>query len=216
MWSVLSALAAAQPTQAAIDAASWRPLTTRKNDAGEVAVFEASIAGLTCFRGEVVAALPVDALLAAALDIPGCTRWSTAGVRESVVLARGGDWIEYYQYLDVPNWTMASDRFWFLRLTHTASPTKGTIRWDRMGERGGTHNARYEAVAAANPSAVEPVINVGNWTFEVGPTGTRVDYRVCTNPGGSIPVMVQNAATKQTLPDTVADVVREATRRNAQ
>lgn len=215
MWTLLVAVAFGQPTHAAIDAASWKPLTTRNNDAGAVGVSEATIGGITCFRGEVVAAAPVEHLMAAALDIPGCTRWSTAGVRESVVLAKGGDWFEYYQYLDVPAWTMASDRFWFLKLTHATTPSRGTIRWDRMGDRGGPHNARYEAVATANPSAVEPVLNIGGWTFETVQGGTRVDYRVCTNPGGSIPVMVQNAATRQTLPDTVADVVREAMRRAA-
>ncbi len=215
MWLSLLSVAFGAPTHASINAASWKQISTRTTDGGTVTVYETSIDGVACFRGEMVTTVAPQVLLSVAIDIPTCTRWSTAGVRDSEVLAKGADWVEYYQYLDVPGWTMASDRFWFLRLTAVSSPERSTVQWDRMGERGGPHNLKFDAVLAANSSAVEPSLNIGGWTFAKTPAGTRVDYRVCTNPGGSIPVVVQNAATKQTLPETVADVVREAKRRSA-
>ncbi len=210
---LFASLALAQPTHAQIDSAIWKPLTTRSTDAGPVAVWEAQIAGMPCFRGDTVVSVPLRTLHDVSLDILGSLTWSKAGLAESRVLAKSGATIEYYQYLDIPGWTMASDRFWFLRLNQERTEQRATVRWDRMGERGGAHSAIYDEVVKAHSDAVEPTINIGGWTFTGQPTGTHVDYRICTNPGGSLPSMVQNAATKQTLPDTVADVIREAKRR---
>jgi hypothetical protein len=71
----------------------------------------------------------------------------------------------------------------------------------------------YQKVKDEHPNAVEPTVNVGSWVFDAGDSGVKMTYSICTRPGGSIPVAIQNAATRRTLPDTLGDVVREARRR---
>lgn len=192
---------------------SWQLLTTKAHDAaGEVQVFNTTIADVQCFKGVATADLSIDGLLAVVTDVAAAKYWSSAGVRDAEKLGGTGAAIDYYQYLDVPGWTLSSDRFWFLHGTVEKSGTTAVFHWDRL-DGGGPYASRYAEVVAANPSAIEPPINVGGWTFRPTGSGTEVTYYVCTDVGGSIPRAVQNAATKGTLPDTVGDVIREARKR---
>lgn len=207
----LPALAAA-PTHAQMQAAQWTAVTTKNHaDAGTIEISRATIEGIECFRGTATVDVPAGKLLEVVTDVEGAVRWSSAGVTEAKLLARAGDTLEYYQYLDVPGWTMASDRFWFVRST-VQQGSKYTLQWSRLAE-GGPHADTYRQVKTAHPDAVEPTVNVGGWYFEPVADGTRIAYEICTLPGGSIPTAVQNAATRTTLPDTVGDAVREARRR---
>jgi hypothetical protein len=145
-------------------------------------------------------------------DVEGARSWSSAGISEAKLLSKSVNKLEYYQYLDVPSWTMSSDRFWFLQSTLESGAERAALRWSPL-VNGGAHAAYYAEVKAAHPDAIEPTANVGSWVFERQSDGTHVTYSVCTLPGGSIPTMVQNAATRKTLPDTVGDAVRAARKR---
>jgi hypothetical protein len=209
----LSALALATPTHAQIEAASWSQVSTRNTDGGPVLVFSATVGGQSCFRGTATTPVPVPKLLEVAIDIPSALRWSTAGLTKSEVLAKSGNSIEYWQYLDVPGWTLSADRYWFLRSTISSDPADSWEKWDML-PAGGAHAAKYAEVKAAYPDAVEPTMNIGEWRFKAdGSGGSSVEYLICTNPGGSIPVAIQNAAEQKTLPDTVADLIREGRKR---
>ena len=52
-----------------------------------------------------------------------------------------------------------------------------------------------------NPYAVEPIINVGAWTFEpLDKNGTLLlSYYICSHPGGSVPVALQSIATEKNI-----------------
>jgi len=210
MLFVALSLAFADPSHGAIDGASWSELT-RKNhsDAGEIVIKSTKIGEVDCFRGEANTDVPGGKLLDVVADIEGAVSWSTAGLAEAKLLAKNGNKLEYYQFLDVPGWTMASDRFWFLSGTVESTDSKWSLKWNRL-ENGGAHTQAYESFKANHSSAVEPPVNVGSWVFEATGTGTRMTYSVCTDSGGSIPSAVQSAATRKTLPDTLGDVVREA------
>lgn len=213
MLLVLSATAFAAPTHAQIASAPWSQVTTANHaDAGEVGIWTASIGGIDCFRGTAVTDVGPDKLLAVVADVEGAKSWSSAGITEAKLLSKSGNTIEYYQYLDVPGWTMSSDRFWFLTSTLEPGTDKAALKWSPL-VNGGAHSAYYEEIKAAHPDAIEPTANVGSWVFERQPDGTHLTYSVCTLPGGSIPTMVQNAATRKTLPDTVGDAVRAARKR---
>lgn len=211
---VSGAAHAETPTWSQIEGTdSWELLTTKNHDdAGEVGVYRATIAGITCFQGMATVDVPVEALLDVATDIESATEWSTAGVLEAETLGRSDDWIDYYQYLDVPGWTLSSDRFWFLRGHTVRKGDETTFHWDR-DDVATRYAERYQQVTAAHPNAIEPPINVGGWTFRRTDAGTEVRYRVCSDVGGALPRAVQNAATKGTLPDTVGDAIREARKR---
>jgi hypothetical protein len=203
----------AAPTHAQIEAASWAEISTRDtDDAGTVTVYQATVAGMTCFKGSAVTPAPVDKLLEVASDIPSATRWSTAGVTKSEFLQKGTSTLQYWQYLDTPGWTLASDRFWFVKASVGTSGDTSFVRWDELAN-GGDFAARFQEVRAAYPDAIEPAVNVGAWFFTRTDAGSRVDYEICTDPGGSIPVAIQIAAERRTLPDSLSDLVREAKKR---
>ena len=65
----------------------------------------------------------------------------------------------------------------------------------------------------ANPEAIEPPINVGDWHFRNAGAAVEIRYRICTEVGGAMPRVLQRMATRRALPDAVGDVVREARRR---
>lgn len=210
MLLISLSLAFADPSHAAIDAATWSELA-RKNhsEAGEILIQSASIEGVDCFRGVATTDVPGAKMLDVVADVEGAVSWSTAGLADAKLLAKNGNRMDYYQFLDVPGWTMASDRFWFLTSVVESTDTRWSLKWNRL-EQGGAHKAAYDAFKAKHSSAVEPPVNAGSWVFETTSTGTRMTYSVCTDSGGSIPAAVQSAATRKTLPDTLGDVVREA------
>jgi hypothetical protein len=205
---------AGTPTWAEIQTAGWGYHATREHDAaGTVQVYTKTVAGITCLQGVATAAYSPEQLMDVAADIEGTLDWSSAGVTEGVTMARSASQIDYYQYLDVPGWTMASDRFWFLRGHFVKTATSYVLHWDRMGDGGGPYADRFQQFVAAHPDAIEPPTNVGGWVFTTTDEGTRIQYYICSDTGGTIPMAVQIAASKRTLPDTVGDVVREAARR---
>ena len=212
---LLSTLAfAAVPTHAGIESASWAHLSDRaSDDAGTVKVYSATVSGVSCFKATAQSS-DVDGktMIDVVTDIVGAKKWSSAGVTQAEVLGRTGNTVSYFQYLDVPAWTMSSDRYWFLTSAIQSSTSPRSMKWSRI-DTSGPHAKRYNEFKAANPKAVEPPINVGGWYFKDTPTGLDITYTICTDAGGSIPYAIQNAATKKTLPDTVGDAVREAKRR---
>ncbi|MBN2800601.1 MAG: hypothetical protein JXX28_15775 [Deltaproteobacteria bacterium] len=208
-----SAASAAVPTWDQIQAASWSDYATKSHEsAGKVQVLSSTIQGMECFKGMADTLVPAEVLYQVAADITGTMKWSTAGVTEAELLSTSGADIYYYQYLDVPGWTMSADRFWFLH-GHTArADGKITFTWDKPSE-GGPHADRYKEVRAAHPDAVEPPVNVGGWVFTPVGGSTHIDYYICTDTGGYVPRTVQSAATTRTLPDTLGDLVREGRKR---
>ncbi len=219
-WALLAAVAlpvtaawAGAPSWSQISASGWTHHGTRQHDdAGTVQVYKKTIGELPCFQGVATTDPSPDALLDVAADIEGTLQWSSAGVAEAVTLKRGGSTLDYYQYLDVPGWTLANDRFWFLHGTIERSGGKIVFRWERADVTG-AYAQRYQQVKAAHPKAIEPPTNSGGWVFSPTDQGTQIQYYICSDTGGVIPTAVQNAATTRTLPDTVGDLVREARRR---
>ncbi|MFH1463383.1 MAG: hypothetical protein ABIO70_03255 [Pseudomonadota bacterium] len=210
---VLAALAGT-PTWPEMRTAGWVHEATRTHAAaGTVEILSKTVAGTECFQGRAKVQLEPEIMFQVASDIEGAMRWSTAGVTDAATLLRTDTIIDYYQYLDLPGWTLSADRFWFLHGHVERAGGAVTFWWERLVD-GGPYAAKWQAVKAAHPSALEPPVNVGAWVFTPVEGGTRVQYMVCSNVGGSIPTSLQNTATTHTLPDNVGDLVREATRRS--
>lgn len=214
LLALFAASALASPSWSDIQAnTTWKTeATVDTSDAGPVEIASATIGGVSCFRGIANTDASVDKLTDTVMDVPGTVKWSTAGVTEAVDLSPVGSAFDYYQYLDVPGWTMSSDRFWFLHGTLSKDGSNTIFRWERLVD-GGSYADKFKAVKTAHPDAVEPPVNVGGWMFTSGSPTVKITYFVCTDSGGSIPQFVQTAATRKTLPDTLSDAVREAHRR---
>lgn len=192
--------------------AGWKPLADRNSDIGKVSVSVKHIDGVPCLRGETMAEASVDALLDVARDITSASEWSSAGVTKAKVLAKGDRWLEYMQFLDVPNWTMSVDRFWVVRGAWKRSADGGVVfSWQRIGDDR-YNDTRLEVLKAA-PTALELPVNFGAWSFRPDQAGTRVRYEICSDIGGTVPASVQRWVASGSLPTTVADLVTEARRR---
>jgi hypothetical protein len=130
----------------------------------------------------------------------------------SRVIGHSGDSVEYYQHLDVPDWTMAYDRFWVLRGKAATEGTKRWFKWDRFEWRKAYPELATE-IDTTYPGVVEPNPNYGYWAFTPVSAGTELRYGLCSDTGGSLPGWLQKAAATKTLPATMADAVREAKKR---
>ncbi len=215
--ALATGVTAAQPTRETVSSAQFTRIGSRKHkNAGTVEISKAQVGDLPCFRGQAhMEQVNPDIALEVLLDIEAAPQWSSAGLTEAKTLHRNESSIEFYEYLDIPGWTMVADRFWFVRGTWERTGDAVSFWWDRM-EGGGPHATTFDDVLQRHPRAVEPPVNIGNWSFE--PRGDRVavTYTVCTDPGGSLPQAIQNFATRRTLPDTVAEMVAEARRRQGE
>jgi hypothetical protein len=206
----------ADPTWAEVQAIDdWVEHAVRQHDdAGAVRVLRTTLDEVYCFRAEATVELTPKELLAVALDFEGAIRWSGAGVVEASQLSRVGLTYDYYQYLDVPDWTLTKDRVWFLRGTVIRDGGTLGLRWERL-KQGGDHREVYDDFFARHPKAIEVPVNVGAWMFTPTDDGTLVEYTICSVQGGNLPVKLGMQVTTTTLPDNVGDLVREARRRVA-
>lgn len=209
---VMTAFAAEPRWDALATMSGWTEVATRASDVGPVTVFHKEIDGIPCLQGHLSTDVSPDQLLAVVMDIPGSLQWSTAGLAYSETIARPGGALHFWQYLDVPNWTLVADRYWVLEGRPESVDGGKRFRWRRL-EAEATYPAITAKARAKSSSVVEPPINWGEWVFRPNGSGTTVEYRACADVGGSLPQSIQSWVATRTLPDTVADVVREARKR---
>ncbi len=183
-------------------------------DAGNVQIWRTQTDETYCFHGVATVDVDSELLWKVAIDAESAMEWSSSDVAEAETLAVNGDVIEYYQYLDVPGWTMTKDRFWFLRGRTIREGAKIIFTWERLID-GGAHAEKHQAVRDAHPNAIEVPVNSGAWVFEPTDAGTDVHYYICSISGGQIPEKLGMMVTTTTLPDNIGDLVREGRKRAA-
>ena len=189
--------AAADPSWSQIRAqSSWTEHTRKQHDdAGEVTVLKATVDGVECWRADAKVDVDSKYMMDVAMDIEGTVDWaSTAHVSEAKILSRSGSTLEYYQLLDVPGWTLAKDRFWFVRGRVVNESGSTSFTWQKLDE-GGAHDTVYAEFLADHEGAIEPPINSGGWHFTPVADGTEIRYHICTDSGGQIPQKIQSMAT---------------------
>lgn len=215
MWTLFLGLgsAAAADFDALLSPDGWELRGSAEHALlGPVEISTKDLAGVTCMVGAARVQASARTMLGVVDDIDGALSWSTAGLIDTRVLGRQGASVDYYQHLDVPDWTMAADRYWVLRREIvTGSDGAVVFRWDRFDWR-----SAYPDLAAEldrdHAKAVEPVPNFGAWSFLDQGDQALVRYYLCTE-SGKLPGWLQKAAATKTVPDAMADVVREARKR---
>ena len=190
----------------------WVVQDTIATSVGAVAVSKKMVDGFPCFKGEIEydGVLDLPLLIEVASDAESAMEWSSAGVTEAETLARTTNYADYYQYLDLP--FPLSDRFWMLRGYFEQEGAVHYFRWEPL-VKGGTHTEKYQQVVNAHPDALETSINIGSWILYKYDGKTHVEDRLCSHPGGSVPVSMQSIATSKTLPTNVAEIIMETKRR---
>lgn len=214
LWLLCTGLAVEPHPWSQLDVAeAWAPVTTRETDVGPVAIAVQRVGPHDCVQGSLRTDVPLVWLDAVINDTSGDSSWRTTEVAVSEMLLLTRDRMEFYQVMDVPDWTMSADRWWLLR-AWSEPPGAATrrFRWHHLDAR-----VHYPAVHAAVqerfPGAIELPVNWGEWVFFDRGQERETTYRVCTDLGGSLPQWIQRLAIRQTLPDNLVDLVREARRR---
>ena len=92
----------------------WEVQETIKTEVGDVVVSKKVIDNFPCFRGVTTypKTLPVSLMIEIAADAESAIDWSSADVIDAKNLRQTNEYVDYWQYLDVP---VFSDRMWFLR-----------------------------------------------------------------------------------------------------
>ena len=205
--------AAAPPSAATYHAAlaapeGWQEVAVRHHDqVGDIRVRHKKVAGLDCLEGIAMTEAAIEPMLQAARDIEGSMQWSSAKLVDSVSLTSGNTF-DYYQVLDNP--FPLKDRYWFLRGTTHITSQQTEFRWEHI-DPDKTHPRTIGAVRAKFPDAVSTGVNVGAWVFEPQGGKTQVRYRLCSDPGGSVPAWAGHKAAELTLPQNIADLISHAT-----
>jgi hypothetical protein len=214
MWLALLLTAQAADFDRLLSAEGWSDLgTDKKPETGPMTLHLKMLDGVQCLKAVAQVAVPADAIYEVVTDVPAAKTFSSETLLASRVLGTSDGKVHYYQHLDVPGWTMASDRFWVLQGQDVSTASQRVFRWDRFDWRAAYPDLASD-LAAHHASAVEPIVNYGAWVLTPTPDGTRAEYYICSDPGGSLPEWLKKTAATKTLPNTVADVMREARRRS--
>jgi hypothetical protein len=188
----------------------WALSYTDEQSIGKISVYKKTIDKYPCFQGRASTTQPVSTMMGVASDIEGARQWSSAGITKAKTLGGNQQYLDYYQYLDIP---ILSDRHWFLRGYFEKDGAETRFRWERL-DQGKPYSAQYKTLKAQSPDAVEPPINIGAWVFIEKDSSTEVRYYICTHPGGSVPASLQSIGTEKTLPNNVYDLIVESEKRN--
>lgn len=216
--SLAIAAPSATAVQASLDSNSdWEVV---KLDArGGVDVFKKDIGGsdMPGFKGVKLVDVGSDFLFAAINDFNAHTGLSKdIPLVKSRVLKQSGNTLHVFAYLDVPGWTLANDRYWFVEATiaHNLGGEAGHHKqtWKKLDAS--LYPSVVAEARAMSSKAVLVEVNFGSW--EVIPKSggkTELIYRVLSAPGGRIPSGAQALVTGQTLPENLLQFEAEAKRR---
>lgn len=201
-----------------MDEGGW---TFKETGAGGVRVLRKTIRGqrLYGWKGIKETAASPDAVLDLLVDLPyhmGLDR-KRIPLIESVILARRDGGFDFFQLIDIPG-MLGKDRFWFsgASVERDAGGRRGHHfqRWWRIDGRT-SYPSKFGEVRTRHPDAIEVEVSVGAWELLPAPEGgTRIVYRVFSDPGGAIPDWGQNLATGKTLPDNLNAMDRHARKRS--
>ncbi|TNE87128.1 MAG: hypothetical protein EP330_19360 [Deltaproteobacteria bacterium] len=214
MWLALLLTAAqADDFSTLLADSGWEDIgKDNKKETGEMILSLKEISGVQCLRAVATVDVPADKIYEVVTDVPAAKDFSSETLIASRVLGKDGNKVHYYQHLDIPGWTMASDRYWVLAGEDFSSGDTRAFRWNRFDWRSAYPDLATD-LDTNHEGAVEPVTNYGAWVMTPEGGSTKATYFICSDPGGSLPEWLKKTAATKTLPNTVADVMREARKR---
>jgi len=204
---------------ALFDDADWKRLP--RADRVGVAVFRKQLAGYeqAAFRGVKVLDVDADALCDAIFDVGSYVGLSEKiPLKASEVIAKTANSVDFWQFLDVPGWSLARDRFWFARL-EVERDVGGVAGHHRQtwriidASKYPDHLARARAL---NPDAILAPLNYGGWEIRPLADGrVELTFMVLHDPGGRLPKSAERLSSSRTLPENLLQFEAEAKRRRA-
>lgn len=142
-------------------------------------------------KAETIVNLPAERVWAVLYDVSKYTEFMPYLIKGKVLGPAGPDAQYEYQLIDPP---IVDKRDYTLKVTVRQDKEKGLYSrsWVPANDKG--------------PKPIEDVVRVticeGSWTVEkLGSTSTRLEYRLYTDPGGSIPSWIADRANATSVPD---------------
>ena len=168
------------------------------NETNQITIYRKSIpvSPLPAYRAELTTKVNIDALIEAAWLVEKSPDvFSNAYLIEAGIYNHDTD-SSYtaFQLFDIPFLAPRLYQFNSLRNNYNIHWTKTDTLPVRLNP--GNH--------------MLPLINFGSWKVEKLGDKTRVTYRVCTNPGGNVPLWIVKQANQHYLPQMLLDLEKWA------
>ena len=147
---------------------------------------------LPAHRAELISPLGMEALINTAWKIDKSAEiFPNAYIREAGIYEGQGDnGHTGYQIFDIP---FLSERLYQMNSIRT----KDSIHWIKVDT----------LEAGLNPdNFLTPPVNFGSWKVEKYGDQSKITYRLCTDPGGSVPLWIVKLANQKVLPQMLKDL----------
>ena len=175
----------------------WKLIKT--TDRVKILSKELDVSPLPAFRAELMSDVDVDKLAAAAWIVEKSTEvFPNAYIIDAGVYYRRSD-TSYtaFQVFDIPFLSPRLYQFNSIRIGNS-------IHWDRTD----TLNSDF------NPNQLMlPPLNFGSWDVKRSGDQSQLIYRVCTNPGGNVPLWIVEQANQRYLPLMLVNLETYANRK---
>ncbi len=175
------------------DSAGWR--LALQEESLRVYTKPLSVAPIPALRVEVETTAPPAALLNLAWSVEHYTTlFQKVYVTRSGILEPGFPVHLGWQVVDTP---LLNPRLYVFK--QIRSPSR--IDWVQI---------LPDTLSLQCPSCILPVLNFGSWEVVPYEGRTHLIYRVCTDPGGSVPVWLVDQANRRYLPEMLRLLVQAA------
>ncbi len=185
-----------------------------------VSVYTKDVPGseLSAWKGVRVVQVDLDVLWSLICDVGNHDQVSDM-LHETVVLARQGDRVDYYQVSRSPRFVPISERYWvnFAVIAEDIGGVKGhhTRTWDSL-EDTTPYTQVIEGILTRYPDAIRLAATHGSWELRPRPGGeVEIIYRTFSDPGGSVPGGVMDYLSGRSLPNNILQF-EEAARARSQ
>jgi len=161
----------------------------KKTDRIKIFSKEISASPLPAFRAELISSLDTESLIRAAWNVEHSLEiFPNAYIDSAGIYNRNGDkGYTAFQIFDIP----------FL------APRLYQFNSIRLGNN--VHWAKTDTID--NPDNILlPPVNFGSWQVEELDGKSKLIYRLCTNPGGNVPIWIVRQANQYYLPQMLVDL----------
>ena len=150
------------------------------------------VSPLPAFRAEMISDVKTDGLVDAAWLIEKSMEvFPNAYIKDAGIYHQRGD-TSYtaYQVIDIP--FMAPRLYQFNSIRHG-----NNIHWVKADTVAATYNP---------DELLLPPVNFGSWEVEMVENQSKLTYRLCTDPGGNVPLWIVKQANQYNLPLLLIDL----------
>ena len=156
-----------------------------------------SVSPLSAYRAEIISPLDMEALINTAWNLEKSVEIFPNAYIIDAGIYKQIDQMKYtaFQVFDIP--------FMAPRLYQFNSVWLGdSIHWVQTDTMNRSYNPK---------NMLLPPVNFGSWTVEKYSDQSKLTYRLCTDPGGRVPLWIVEQANQRYLPQMLVDLEKYAT-----